>query len=214
MVPGFPHAARARAPKPGARRRRRLIGGRSRAVNRATPTIARRQFNAALSRDSERKVTTCFAPCELFRRFWPLVLLLAAIAAAWAGGLTQQISWAALARNQAALAAWVASHPVAAPLLYVVIYAVAVAAVPAGGGGAHRGRRVCCSAPCSAAFSLSWDRSVGAIVLFLAVRYHLADAIAARRGRFLDAVRPGLRARRLQLSAGAFGWCPPSPSGW
>ncbi len=35
--------------------------------------------------------------------------------------------------------------------------------------------------------------SAGAIALFLAVRYHLADAIANRGGRFLDAVRLGLR---------------------
>ena len=35
--------------------------------------------------------------------------------------------------------------------------------------------------------------SVGAIALFLAVRYQLADAVAARRGKFLDAIRQSLR---------------------
>jgi uncharacterized membrane protein YdjX (TVP38/TMEM64 family) len=35
--------------------------------------------------------------------------------------------------------------------------------------------------------------SAGAIALFLAVRYHLADAIASRSGRFLNTVRLGLR---------------------
>jgi uncharacterized membrane protein YdjX (TVP38/TMEM64 family) len=34
--------------------------------------------------------------------------------------------------------------------------------------------------------------TAGAVALFLAVRYHLADAIAARGGRFLDRVRTGL----------------------
>src|ERR1700749_4568025 len=34
--------------------------------------------------------------------------------------------------------------------------------------------------------------ATGAIALFLGVRYHLADALAARGGRFLDRVRPGL----------------------
>jgi len=34
--------------------------------------------------------------------------------------------------------------------------------------------------------------TAGAIGLFLAVRYHLAEAIAARRGRFLDAIRTSL----------------------
>ncbi|HET6195799.1 MAG TPA: VTT domain-containing protein [Acetobacteraceae bacterium] len=35
--------------------------------------------------------------------------------------------------------------------------------------------------------------SAGAIGLFVAVRYHLADAIAARRGRLLDAAREALQ---------------------
>ena len=125
------------------------------------------------------------------RRFWPLALLLAAIAAAWASGLAQQVSWAALARNQAALSAWVAAHPVTAPALYVVIYAVAVAlSVPE-------------SAVLTVAAGLLFGTlfggmlavvgsTTGAVALFLAVRHHLADAIARRGGRFLDRVRAGL----------------------
>ena len=35
--------------------------------------------------------------------------------------------------------------------------------------------------------------TLGAVALFLAVRYHLADAIAARGGGFLDAIRPRLQ---------------------
>ena len=69
---------------------------------------------------------------HVLRRFWPILLLLAAIAAAWASGLTQQLSWATLARNQEALIAWVASHPVVAPSLYLLIYAAPVSrSVPA-----------------------------------------------------------------------------------
>jgi uncharacterized membrane protein YdjX (TVP38/TMEM64 family) len=128
---------------------------------------------------------------RFIRRFWPLALLLAAVAAAWASGLEQQISWAALARNQVALGAWVASHPVAAPALYVAIYAVAVAlSVPE-------------SAVLTVAAGLLFGTllggilavvgaTVGAVALFLAVRHHLADAIARRGGRFLDGVRTGL----------------------
>src|SRR5215471_16906639 len=63
---------------------------------------------------------------RLVRRFWPIVLLLVAVAAAWASGLAHELSWASLARHQAALAGWVGSHPVLAPLLYVAIYAGAV----------------------------------------------------------------------------------------
>jgi uncharacterized membrane protein YdjX (TVP38/TMEM64 family) len=128
---------------------------------------------------------------RVVRRFWPLALLLAAVTAAWASGLAQQISWATLARNQAALSGWVAAHPVTAPALYVAIYAVAVAlSVPE-------------SAVLTVAAGLLFGTlfggmlavagsTVGAIALFLAVRHHLADAIAARGGRFLDRVRAGL----------------------
>ena len=60
------------------------------------------------------------------RRFWPIALLLAAILAAWAAGATRQISWESLGRNEAVLLAWVASHPIMAPSLYILIYAGAV----------------------------------------------------------------------------------------
>jgi len=129
---------------------------------------------------------------QLFRRFWPIVLLLVAIAAAWASGLTRQLSWASLAHHQATLAAWVGSHPVLAPLLYVVIYAGAVllslpeAAVLTVAAGLLFGTL-------SGGILAVLGSSAGAIGLFVAVRYHLADAIAARRGRLLDAAREALQ---------------------
>lgn len=129
---------------------------------------------------------------RILRRFWPVAILLAGAAVAWAAGASEQISWASLARNQAALTAWVSSHPITAPSLYIVIYAAAVLlSLPE-------------SAVLTAAAGLLFGTlfggilavvgsSVGAIALFLAVRYHLADAIAKRGGRFLDAIRLGLR---------------------
>ena len=128
----------------------------------------------------------------VLRRFWPLALLLIGIAAAWASGVTEQISWPALARNQAVLIAWVNAHPIAAPTLYTLIYAAAVflslpeAAVLTVAAGLLFG-----TAPGGVLAVVG--SSAGAIALFLAVRYHLADAIAARRGRFLDTVRLALR---------------------
>ena len=128
---------------------------------------------------------------RLIRRFWPLALLLAAISAAWAAGLGQQISWASLARNQTALAGWVASHPITAPALYVVIYAVAVAlsvpeaAVLTVAAGLLFGTLF-------GGILAAGGSTLGAVALFLAVRHHLADAIAARGGRFLEKVRLGL----------------------
>jgi uncharacterized membrane protein YdjX (TVP38/TMEM64 family) len=125
-------------------------------------------------------------------RFWPVALLLAAVAAAWAGGATEEISWASLGRNQAALLGWVTSHPVTAPMLYILLYAVAVlvslpeAAVLTAAAGLLFGTLF-------GGILAVVGSSVGAIALFLAVRYHLADAIANRSGRFLNAVRLSLR---------------------
>jgi uncharacterized membrane protein YdjX (TVP38/TMEM64 family) len=129
---------------------------------------------------------------RLLRRFWPLVLLIGAIAVSWISGLAQQIGWEPLARNQAVLLAWVASHPMIAPVLYIAVYAVAAAlAFPeaaaltvAGGllfGTLFGGALAVVGSSC------------GAIVLFLAVRYHLADAITARRGRLIRTLRVSLR---------------------
>ncbi len=125
-------------------------------------------------------------------RFWPLALLTVAIAAAWLSGLTHQISWEALARNQAVLGSWVTSHPIIAPALYTLIYAGAVvlsvpeSAVITVAGGLLFGTL------CGGILAVLGS-SAGATALFVAVRYHLADAIAAHRGRFLDTIRLGLQ---------------------
>ena len=88
--------------------------------------------------------------------------------------------------------AWVASHPVIAPSLYLLIYAGMVllslpeAAVVTVAGGLLFGTL-------SGGILAVLGSSAGAIALFLAVRYQLADAVAARRGKFLDAIRQSLR---------------------
>jgi uncharacterized membrane protein YdjX (TVP38/TMEM64 family) len=125
------------------------------------------------------------------RRFWLIILLAAVLAAAWAIGASEHLTWAELARNQAALAAWVDAHPVLAPAAYLLLYAVAVllslpeSAVLTVAGGLLFGTL-------SGGLLAIAGSSAGAVALFLAVRYHLAEAIAARRGRFLEAVRLSL----------------------
>jgi uncharacterized membrane protein YdjX (TVP38/TMEM64 family) len=129
---------------------------------------------------------------SVLRRYWPIALLLALIAGAWASGLTRHISWATLASHQAMLIAWVAAHPFIAPASYMLIYAAAVllslpeAAVLTVAAGLLFGT-------VSGGILAVAGSSAGAIALFLAVRYHLAEVIANRRGRFLDAIRRGLR---------------------
>jgi uncharacterized membrane protein YdjX (TVP38/TMEM64 family) len=127
----------------------------------------------------------------LLRRFWPLLLLLLAIGAAFAAGLPQQLTWATLARNQAVLTSWVAEHPQAAPALYFAAYAVAAAlslpeaAVITVAGGLLFGTLL-------GGTLAVFGSTLGSVVLFLAARYHLADAMTARAGGFLERVRPRL----------------------
>ena len=129
---------------------------------------------------------------QLIRRFGPLALLLVAVAAFWASGLARQVSWAALSRNHTEILAWVASHPISAPSCYMLIYAVAVlmslpeAAVLTVAAGLLFGTLL-------GGILATLGSSAGAVAVFLVVRHHLAEVIARRRGRFLDAVRGGLR---------------------
>jgi uncharacterized membrane protein YdjX (TVP38/TMEM64 family) len=127
----------------------------------------------------------------VLRRFWPLLLLVLAVAAAWASGLTHWLNWSTLARNQSELAAWVQTHPIAAPCLYLLAYAIVVAlslpeaAVVSVAGGLLFGTAF-------GGMLAVVASSLGAMVLFLAVRHHLAPAIAARGGRLIERIRTEL----------------------
>jgi len=127
----------------------------------------------------------------LGRRFWPPLLLLTALVAAWLGGIGQWLNWSTLARHQMALAAWVQVHPVFAPSLYTLIYLVVVAlslpeaAVVTVAGGLLFGTLL------GGALAIIGS-SIGAVVLFLAIRHHLAGAVAAHGGRLIDRLRAEL----------------------
>lgn len=124
----------------------------------------------------------------VLRRFWPPLLLIAALVAVWLGGIGQWLSWSTLARHQLALAAWVQAHPLFAPSLYALIYIVVVAlslpeaAVVTVAGGLLFGTLL-------GGMLAVVGSSIGAVMLFLAIRHHLAHAIAARGGRLIDRLR-------------------------
>lgn len=124
---------------------------------------------------------------HILRRFWPALLLLAAIGAAWASGIAHQIGWATLARNQSDLARWVDGHPVGAPTLYILTYAVVVAlslpesAVVSVAGGLLFGTVL-------GGTLAVVGSTLGSLVLFLLVRHHLAQ----HRGRLVDRIRAAL----------------------
>ncbi len=125
------------------------------------------------------------------RRFWPLALLLAAISLIFALGLDRQLSLAALAEYRKVLTELVAARPVAAALLYLGTYAMAIGlAVPAGpvltmAGGLLFG-------PWLGTALAAASATAGACLLFLAVRTALAPVVARHAGRLVETLRPGL----------------------
>ena len=121
----------------------------------------------------------------------PLVLLILAGVVVWRSGLAGQLSWAALARHQAALRVLVAAHPVAAPAAFVGVYALLVAfSVPEAAlvtvtGGLLFG-------PLLGGALAVLGSTLGAVVLFLVARTALADIVARRARGLIARIRPGL----------------------
>lgn len=128
----------------------------------------------------------------MFRRFWPLALLLALLGLGWALGATRYLSWESLARHQAWLAAQVAAAPVLAAAAYVALYAGVVAvSLPVGvwltlAGGLLFG-------PWLGTALTVTGATLGACALFLAARHALAEPLAARAGPGLARLREGLQ---------------------
>lgn len=132
--------------------------------------------------------------CSLrcYRRFWPLVLILALVLIALASGAPRYLSFSALAARQRALGAFVHAHPALAFLSYAALYVTVVAlSLPASGvmtvtGGVLFG-------PFLGAAAAAVAASLGATILFLAVRYALAPALAARAGVWMEKLREPLK---------------------
>lgn len=126
-----------------------------------------------------------------WRRLWPLALIGAAIALAFALGLDRHLSAEALASNHAALARAVRENPALTATAFLAVYAAAVAISLPGG--------VFLTLTGGLLFGALWGTvlsvigaTVGAVLLFLAARHALADLLARKAGPVLDKVRPGL----------------------
>lgn len=125
------------------------------------------------------------------RRSWPLLLVLAALAAAYRGGLGRYLSFQELARQQTALQAYAAAQPMLSAAAYIALYVAAAALMMPGAavltvaGGLVFG--TIAGAACTVA-----GATAGAVLLFLAARHALAGWVTSRAGALLDRIRPGL----------------------
>jgi uncharacterized membrane protein YdjX (TVP38/TMEM64 family) len=124
-------------------------------------------------------------------RLWPLALILGALGLAYALGLQRSLTFDALAAHRAALTGFVAAHPFAAPLLYVLAY-VAVVAFSLPGGAVMTLAGGFLFGPWLGAAAAVIAATLGACALFLAARYALAETLARRAGPLMGKLRAGL----------------------
>jgi uncharacterized membrane protein YdjX (TVP38/TMEM64 family) len=128
----------------------------------------------------------------VLRRFLPLLTIAIAFLAIWWSGLASQLTWAGLARNQALLAGWVDAHTILAAAAFAAIYAASTAlSLPLGAlltiaGGLLFG-------PFIGTMLTVTGATIGAVVLFLAARSALGEAMARRGGAALGKLREALR---------------------
>lgn len=130
-------------------------------------------------------------PASRLARAWPLLALLALLAAAWGSGLTRFLSFEALAEHRAALDAWVGASPALAAAAYVLAYVVVVALSLPGGAVMTLAGGLLFGPWLGAALAVG-GATLGACALFLAARSALAPLVAGRAAGLLDKVRPGL----------------------
>ena len=118
---------------------------------------------------------------RLARRFGPLLLVLAAVIAAFASGLTRHLSLHELRTRREGLEVLVHAHPLTSLLLYIGVYTTSVAlSAPAAlvltlTGGLLFGAWI-------GGFAAALSCTLGAALLFLVCRTAIGDALRSRAG--------------------------------
>jgi uncharacterized membrane protein YdjX (TVP38/TMEM64 family) len=126
------------------------------------------------------------------KRLWPLLLLIAATALAFAMGWHRYLSLQVLAENREGLRAYIEAHMLLSLTIFIAIYAVTVALSLPGGavltvaGGLLFGWLVGGLAAILAA-------TIGATAVFLIARSALSQVLAARAGPWLTRFREGFQ---------------------
>jgi len=131
-------------------------------------------------------------PRSLIRRFAPLGVLAAIVAAVFAFGLDDYVSFGALRDNRMALMAFVETYGFAAVLLFVVIYAAATAASLPGGAIMSFAAGFLFGTWLGTA-AIVVGASIGAVIVFLIARTSLGNALRARAGGALRKMEAGFR---------------------
>lgn len=133
---------------------------------------------------------------SLVKRLLPLAVLAVAIGAVFASGLHNYLTFNALKEHRETLLAFVADNGLFAPLLFIVIYAVAIAlSVPGGAiltiaGGFMFGTWL-------GGLYVVIGATLGATAIFLIAKTALGDALRAKAGPWLRNMEAGFKENAL-----------------
>ena len=126
------------------------------------------------------------------KRLLPLAALAAAVAAFFALGLDDYVSFEALRDNRERLLGFVAAHPVVAPLAFVLVYAAVVAlSVPGGAVMTIAGGFLFGIWP--GGLYVVLGATLGATAVFLIAKTALGDPLRAKAGPWLRRMEGGFR---------------------
>src|SRR5262249_331590 len=126
------------------------------------------------------------------RRWLPLACLAAGFCAFFALGLHRYLTFDTLRANRAELLAWVAAHPVWAPLAYMAGYAAVVAFSLPGGAVMTVTGGFLFGTVLGAGYAVV-GATIGAVVVFLAARTALGGMLRARAGGAIKRMEDGFR---------------------
>ena len=132
----------------------------------------------------------------MLKRLLPLMLLALVLVLFYAFDLGRLLSFEALGEHRAALLAWVDSHPVAAPLVYLLAYVAVVAFSLPGGlvmtisGGFLFGA-------VSGGLYAIIGATIGATTLFLIAKTSIGDYLLAKAGDTVKSLQAGFAENAL-----------------
>jgi uncharacterized membrane protein YdjX (TVP38/TMEM64 family) len=140
--------------------------------------------------------TTSTRPPRRLGRFLPLLLLLLLAAAVFALGLDDYLSFEALAEHRAALLAFVAAHPLAAPALFWLVYLAAVALSVPGAVWLTLASGFLFGTLLGGLIAITAG-TLGAIAIFLIARTAIGDVLKRKAGPWLGRMERGFNENAL-----------------
>lgn len=136
------------------------------------------------------------ASTATLRRLWPLLAVVAGMAAVFIFDLDRFLSFHALKEHREFLLAWTADNRVLAAAVFVVCYGVMVAlSVPGAVWATLAGGFVFGTA--MASLYVVVGATLGAVVIFLVARYALADMLKAKAGNAIRKMEAGFNENAL-----------------